>query len=183
MASTEAEGGGGSLRPQGSEVSSSSIPISMSREDPCTKYELLHKLGERSDRIVYKARDLRTSEMVAIKIISLSQRGSHPNVVLYLGSYQREENLWIVMEFCGGGTVADLMNVTDEALEEYQIAYICREALKFIGTPHWMAPEVIQASHYDGKVDVWALGVSAIEMAEGLPPRATVHPMRVSPLL
>ncbi|KAK3189399.1 hypothetical protein Dsin_028960 [Dipteronia sinensis] len=132
-----------------------------------------------------------------------------------------------VMEYCGGGSVADLMNVIEEPLEEYQTTYICREALKglaylhsifkvhrdikggnillteqgevklgdfgvaaqltrtmskrntFIGTPHWMAPEVIQESRYDGKVDVWALGVSAIEMAEGLPLRSTVHPMRV----
>ncbi|XP_052115108.1 serine/threonine-protein kinase 1-like [Arachis duranensis] len=51
--------------------------------------------------------------------------------------------------------------------------------LNFIGTPHWMSPEVIQESRYDGKVDVWALGVSAIEMAEGVPPRSSVHPMRV----
>ena len=49
----------------------------------------------------------------------------------------------------------------------------------FTGTPHWMAPEVIQESRYDGKVDVWALGVSAMEMAEVNPPRHDVHPMRV----
>jgi serine/threonine protein kinase len=230
-------------RHQTSKMSTSSIPDSVTREDPSTKYELLHELGKGSYGSVYKARDLRTSEMVAIKVISLSegeegyeeirgeiemlQQCSHPNVVRYLGSYQGEEYLWIVMEYCGGGSVADLMNVTDEPLEEFQIAYICREALKglsylhsifkvhrdikggnillteqgevklgdfgvaaqltrtmskrntFIGTPHWMAPEVIQESRYDGKVDVWALGVSAIEMAEGLPPRSTVHPMRV----
>lgn len=38
----------------------------------------------------------------------------------------------IVMEYCGGGSVVDVMNVTEEALEEYQIAYICREALKVL---------------------------------------------------
>ncbi|XP_052198479.1 serine/threonine-protein kinase 1 [Diospyros lotus] len=226
-----------------SKVSSSSIPDSVTREDPSSKYELLHELGKGSYGAVYKARDIRTSELVAIKVISLSegeegyeeirgeiemlQQCSHPNVVRYLGSYQGDEYLWIVMEYCGGGSVADLMNVTDAPLEEYQLAYICREALKglsylhsifkvhrdikggnillteqgevklgdfgvaaqltrtmskrntFIGTPHWMAPEVIQENRYDGKVDVWALGVSAIEMAEGLPPRSTVHPMRV----
>ncbi|XP_024989733.1 serine/threonine-protein kinase dst1 isoform X1 [Cynara cardunculus var. scolymus] len=234
---------GGYSRRQTSKMSSGSIADSITREDPSTKYELLHELGKGSYGSVYKARDLKTSEMVAIKVISLSegeegyeeirgeiemlQQCSHPNVVRYLGSYQGEEYLWIVMEYCGGGSVADLMNVTDEPLEEYQIAYICKEALKglsylhsifkvhrdikggnillteqgevklgdfgvaaqltrtmskrntFIGTPHWMAPEVIQESRYDGKVDVWALGVSAIEMAEGFPPRSNVHPMRV----
>lgn len=43
---SEEEGGGGTLRPQGSKVSSSSIPDSVTREDPCTKYELLHELGK-----------------------------------------------------------------------------------------------------------------------------------------
>lgn len=212
-------------------------------EDPSLKYELLNELGKGSYGAVYKARDLLTSELVAVKVISLTegeegyeeirgeigmlQQCNHPNVVRYLGSFQGEDYLWIVMEYCGGGSVADLMNITDEALEEQQIAYICREALKgltylhsifkvhrdikggnillteqgevklgdfgvaaqltrtmskrntFIGTPHWMAPEVIQENRYDGKVDVWALGVSAIEMAEGLPPRSNVHPMRV----
>lgn len=36
-----------------------------------------------------------------------------------------------------------------------------------------------QESHYDGKVDIWALGISAIEMAETTPPRWRVHPVRV----
>ncbi|KAL5217356.1 hypothetical protein ABZP36_018040 [Zizania latifolia] len=224
-------------------ASVSSVPESIAREDPSTKYELLHELGKGSYGAVYKARDLRTQELVAVKIISLTegeegyedirgeiemlQQCSHPNVVRYFGSYQGEEYLWIVMEYCGGGSIADLISITEKPLDEYQIAYICREALKglaylhsifkvhrdikggnillteqgevklgdfgvaaqltrtmskrntFIGTPHWMAPEVIQESRYDGKVDVWALGVSAIEMAEGMPPRSTVHPMRV----
>ncbi|KAF8096338.1 hypothetical protein N665_0312s0025 [Sinapis alba] len=231
------------MQQQNSKMSTTSLPDSITREDPTTKYEFLNELGKGSYGSVYKARDLKTSEIVAVKVISLTegeegyeeirgeiemlQQCNHPNVVRYLGSYQGEDYLWIVMEYCGGGSVVDVMNVTEEALEEYQIAYICREALKglaylhsifkvhrdikggnillteqgevklgdfgvaaqltrtmskrntFIGTPHWMAPEVIQENRYDGKVDVWALGVSAIEMAEGLPPRSAVHPMRV----
>ena len=60
-----------------------------------------------------------------------------------------------------------------------QLTTTMTKANTFIGTPHWMAPEVIQESRYDGKVDVWALGISAIEMAEAVPPRWAVHPLRV----
>jgi serine/threonine kinase 3 len=132
--------------------------------------------------------------------------------------------LWIVMEYCGPGSVSDLMTITKKTLNERQIAVILRDALKglnllhekqrihrdikagnillndecvakladfgvsgqskdytkhhtVIGTPFWMAPEVMQ-EEYDKEADIWSLGITAIEMAEGRPPYYNIHPMR-----
>ena len=49
----------------------------------------------------------------------------------------------------------------------------------FVGTPYWMSPEVIQRKEYDGRADVWSLGICAMEIAELVPPHSEVHPMRV----
>ncbi|BHF80026.1 hypothetical protein SprV_0702315000 [Sparganum proliferum] len=161
---------------------------------------------------------------------------NHRNIATYYGAFIKKttphDHLWLVMEYCGAGSVTDLVKSTrGQSLKEDWIAYISREILRglshlhtnrvihrdikgqnvlltdnadvklvdfgvsaqldrtigkrstFIGTPYWMAPEVIHCEQdanctYDARSDIWSLGITALEMAEGRPPLCEMHPMR-----
>lgn len=66
--------------------------------------------------------------------------------LLFISFFRLIMYLQIVMEYCGGGSVADLMNITDEPLEENQIAYICKEALKVTSSSFGLTIQVILAN-------------------------------------
>ncbi|KAL7375137.1 hypothetical protein ABVT39_012590 [Epinephelus coioides] len=222
--------------------------IGVSFLDPLDDYELIHRIGCGTYGDVFKARNIRTSELAAIKIVKLDpgdditsiqqeitmmKECKHKNIVAYFGSYHRNTKLWICMEYCGGGSLQDMYHVTGP-LKEKQIAYVCRETLQglyhlhetgkmhrdikganilltergdvkladfgvaaeisasvakrksFIGTPYWMAPEVAAVEKkggYNHLCDIWAVGITAIELAELQPPMFDLHPMRALMLM
>uniref|UniRef100_A0AAZ3QA72 Non-specific serine/threonine protein kinase n=1 Tax=Oncorhynchus tshawytscha TaxID=74940 RepID=A0AAZ3QA72_ONCTS len=125
----------------------------------------------------------------------------HHNIVAYFGSYLCREKLWICMEYCGGGSLQDIYHVTGP-LSEPQIAYVCRETIQVIYTEFnplrasfldidsaysyvcylcRMAPEVAAVEKnggYNQLCDIWAVGITSIELAELQPPMFDLHPMR-----
>ncbi|ESO85274.1 hypothetical protein LOTGIDRAFT_130700, partial [Lottia gigantea] len=202
-------------------------------------FDILQKLGEGSYGSVFKAHDVDGDQYLAIKMvpidtdlqeiikeISIMQQCDSPFIVKYYGSYFKNTDLWIVMEYCGAGSLSDIMRIRNKTLNETEIATVLSYTLKgldylhsrrkihrdikagnillnsdghakladfgvagqltdtmakrntVIGTPYWMAPEVIQEIGYDCVADIWSLGITALEMAEGKPPYGDIHPMR-----
>uniref|UniRef100_A0AAR2KRC0 Mitogen-activated protein kinase kinase kinase kinase n=1 Tax=Pygocentrus nattereri TaxID=42514 RepID=A0AAR2KRC0_PYGNA len=141
--------------------------------------------------------------------ITMMKDCTHKNIVAYFGSYLRNNKLWICMEFCGGGSLQDIYHVMqfvllqglhhlhetgkmhrDIKVTDFGVAAEINASVakrkSFIGTPYWMAPEVAAVERkggYNQLCDIWAVGITAIELAELQPPMFDLHPMRALMLM
>jgi len=211
--------------------------------DPSNKdqYQDMEKIGEGAAGEVFIATSNSRKEQVAVKKmlinpenlkllcteINIMKSSRHPNIVEFIDCFIVDNNkLWIVMELMDGCLTDVLEQFPKVALNERQIALICRETLKslayihknhrihrdiksdnillnskgeikiadfgyaaqltqekikrntVVGTPYWMAPELIRGHDYGQKVDIWSLGIMLREMIEGEPPYMEFPPLR-----
>ncbi|QYS98091.1 Protein kinase domain-containing protein [Trichoderma simmonsii] len=213
------------------------------------QYELQELVGKGSFGRVYKATAMKTGQLVAVKIIDIEESDTlNPKLADTYSDLLKEINalqllsdsgakninhviealpvgqsMWMVTEYCAGGSVATLMRPTAPGgLLEKWIIPIVREVAEaihwvhgqgiihrdlkcanvlvtetgdvqlcdfgvagvietkvdkrttFIGTPHWMAPELFDKdASYGTEVDIWAFGAMVYEIASGLPPNVT----------
>ncbi|KTF86842.1 hypothetical protein cypCar_00046050, partial [Cyprinus carpio] len=173
--------------------------------DPREYLDNFLKIGEGSTGIVCIATEKHSGKQVAVKKMDLRKQQRrellfnevvimrdyhHENVVDMYNSYLVADELWVVMEFLEGGALTDI--VTHTRMNEEQIRHIklsdfgfCAQVSKevpkrksLVGTPYWMAPEVISRLPYGTEVDIWSLGIMVIEMVDGEPPYFNEPPLQ-----
>lgn len=108
-----------------------------------------------------------------IKEISIMQQCVSPYVVRYYGSYFKNTDLWIVMEYCGAGSVSDIMRLRKKTLTEEEIATVLSDTLKGLEYLHLRKKihRDIKAGNillgHDGQIQIADFGVSAWLAAGG----------------
>ncbi|KAG3134474.1 hypothetical protein PI126_g18677 [Phytophthora idaei] len=166
-------------------------------ENPEGVYEVLERIGEGSYGKVYKAVNKSNAEVVALKVVPVEsedratfdeltreirilERCESPFVVHYRGSFSYESQLWIAMEFCAAGSLADLHVLRGRhVLSEPEIAAVCANVA--LGLAHLHSQGLIHRDIKAGNLLLNGDGVTKLadfELAEGEPPLAHMHPMR-----
>lgn len=225
--------------------------FSWSGQDPGDIFEFVEKLGEGAFGAVHKAVHKASGFLLAIKVLAIGDPNSEvnkdirkeidilrkcksPHIVSYFGTALQKapddtHDLWIMMDYCGKGSVRDIICRLERPLTEREVAEVMQGTLlglaylhslgithrdvkaanilltekgqvkiadfgvsqqltgtvgggdTLTGTPLWMAPEVVQrriTPEHVNKSDIWSLGITAIECADGWPPHADLKPMR-----
>lgn len=200
------------------------------RPDVCSKvYRALDHANDQIVAVKTVDLDLSTEELLSVqKEIQILSQIRCPFVTTYYDSFVVDTQLWIVMEYCAGGSCSE--HARAGHFSEAHMAVIVRDVLRaltylhaeqkvhrdvkaanvllhvsqgdcsvkladfgvagqlharmkkdrtFVGTPYWMSPEVIKQCGYDTKADIWSVGIMAMELLEGEPPYADLHPMKV----
>lgn len=215
-----------------------------SSRDPEKVFKVQEQLGEGASGAVFRAVHRETKKVVAIKRMQVGVNNvtatvkeikimkdlKSPFTLKYYGCYNKDDAIWIIMEYCDGGSLQDIIDARENeeiCLTESQIAQIVAQVLQAleylhsmkkihrdikagnillnsagmakladfgisaqqvgdekrtttIGSSYWMAPETLMGGGYDSKADIWSLGITIMEMAEGIPPLIEEQPHKAA---